>query len=171
MLAAGIFETPPIPKSRHRSINQKKGGGGASPLYSLLRYQDRIRVIQSHHSSFKNATSSRSSNMFTTNASTLLRPIVSRATAISRIPSCTCGVATSGGGRRIIHIEKRIEGLGIVLPTAPTPKANYNIVCIPPGENVMYLSGHLPVMVGTILLWGGMYIFLLNSPANRRSSR
>ena len=55
--------------------------------------------------------------------------------------------SAKSGSRRNIQIEKRIEGLGIELPTAPMPKANYNIVCIPPGENVMYLSGHLPVKV------------------------
>lgn len=57
---------------------------------------------------------------------------------------------------RNIHIEKRIEGLGIELPTAPMPKANYNIVCIPPGENVMYLSGHLPVKVTFVDLYFSM---------------
>ena len=74
------------------------------------------------------------------------------------------GLAESGS-RRNIHIEKRIEGLGIVLPTAPMPKANYNIVCIPPGENVMYLSGHLPVKV--------MFyeVFSNEFAVNRRSSR
>ena len=94
-------------------------------------------------------TPSTSSKMFRTNANVLLRPILSRAATVSRIPSCICGGLGSAesGSRRNIRIEKRIEGLGIVLPTAPMPKANYNIVCIPPGENVMYLSGHLPVKV------------------------
>lgn len=27
------------------------------------------------------------------------------------------------------------------------PKANYNIVCRVPGENIMYVSGHLPIEV------------------------
>ncbi|KAL9180970.1 hypothetical protein ACHAXT_009775 [Thalassiosira profunda] len=68
-------------------------------------------------------------------AATLLRPLLSRQAA--RV--------SWAGGRRGVHIEKKIEGLGIELPTAPLPKANYNIVCLPPGENVMYVSGHLPI--------------------------
>ena len=28
------------------------------------------------------------------------------------------------------------------------PKANYNIICLPPGDdNIMYVSGHLPIKV------------------------
>ena len=65
-------------------------------------------------------------------------------------PRC-CGAAassTGGGQRRHVQIEHKIAGLGIKLPTAPLPKANYNIVCLPPGEdNVMYISGHLPITV------------------------
>ncbi|KAL3822060.1 hypothetical protein ACHAXA_007853 [Cyclostephanos tholiformis] len=96
--------------------------------------------------------------LFTTNANMLLRPIMSRATKIARISSCACGGSglVKAGSRRNIHIERRIEGLGIVLPTAPTPKANYNIVCIPPGENVMYLSGHLPVKADGELIAGAI---------------
>ena len=44
-------------------------------------------------------------------------------------------------------IENRLEELGIELPAAPLPKANYNIVCLPPGENILYVSGHLPIKV------------------------
>ena len=46
--------------------------------------------------------------------------------------------------RRLIHVEKRLEEIGITLPAAPGPKANYNIVCHATG-NMMYVSGHLPV--------------------------
>lgn len=46
--------------------------------------------------------------------------------------------------RRSVHVEKRLEELGITLPAAPAPKANYNIVCHAPGD-VLYVSGHLPV--------------------------
>lgn len=70
-------------------------------------------------------------------ASSMLRPLLSRQTA--RISRAGC--------RRGVHIEKKIEGLGIELPAAPLPKANYNIICVPPGENVMYVSGHLPIKV------------------------
>lgn len=52
---------------------------------------------------------------------------------------------------RSIHIEKKIEQLGIELPPAPLPKANYNIVCLPPGEETtMYVSGHLPIKVRVV---------------------
>mmetsp|Transcript_12171 Transcript_12171/g.25656 ORF Transcript_12171/g.25656 Transcript_12171/m.25656 type:complete len:120 (-) Transcript_12171:1020-1379(-) len=52
---------------------------------------------------------------------------------------------------RSIHIEKKIEQLGIELPPAPLPKANYNIVCLPPGdETTMYVSGHLPIKVRVV---------------------
>lgn len=46
--------------------------------------------------------------------------------------------------------------LGIELPTAPAPKANYNIMCIPPGENVMYLSGHLPIKADGSFITGAV---------------
>lgn len=49
----------------------------------------------------------------------------------------------AAAGVRLIHIEKRMEELGIELPTAPTPKANYNIICYD-GDKI-YLSGHLPI--------------------------
>jgi enamine deaminase RidA (YjgF/YER057c/UK114 family) len=55
--------------------------------------------------------------------------------------------------RRCIHIEKKIQDLGIVLPSAPSPKANYNIVCHATG-NMMYISGHLPIQVDGTLITG-----------------
>mmetsp|Transcript_7458 Transcript_7458/g.15592 ORF Transcript_7458/g.15592 Transcript_7458/m.15592 type:complete len:206 (-) Transcript_7458:500-1117(-) len=56
---------------------------------------------------------------------------------------------------RSIHIEKKIEQLGIELPPAPLPKANYNIVCLPPGdETTMYVSGHLPIKADGTLITG-----------------
>jgi enamine deaminase RidA (YjgF/YER057c/UK114 family) len=55
--------------------------------------------------------------------------------------------------RRFLHIEKRLEELGITLPAAPTPKANYNIICHAAG-NMMYISGHLPVQVDGSMLKG-----------------
>ena len=54
---------------------------------------------------------------------------------------------------RLVHIEKRLEDLGIALPAAPTPKANYNIVCYSSG-NTLYVSGHLPVQLDGSLLTG-----------------
>jgi len=50
-------------------------------------------------------------------------------------------------------MEKRLEELGIELPPAPTPKANYNIVCHASG-NMLYISGHLPVNADGSLLTG-----------------
>lgn len=57
------------------------------------------------------------------------------------------------GTRRSVHIEKRLEDLGIELPMAPTPKANYNIVCHANG-NMLYISGHLPVKTDGSLITG-----------------
>jgi enamine deaminase RidA (YjgF/YER057c/UK114 family) len=55
--------------------------------------------------------------------------------------------------RRLIHIEKRLEELGITLPTPSSPKANYNIVCHASG-NMMYISGHLPFQTDGTLMTG-----------------
>ena len=59
----------------------------------------------------------------------------------------------SVGARRFVHVEKRIEELGIELPAAPTPKANYNIVCHA-NNNMLYISGHLPVKPDGTLMVG-----------------
>jgi hypothetical protein len=45
---------------------------------------------------------------------------------------------------RFIHIEKRLEELGLELPPPAPPRANYNSVCQGPGSNMLYMSGHLP---------------------------
>ena len=99
------------------------------------------------------------------NASTTmlrLRPLLSRhASRTSR--SCFFAAVNNNNGssisttkqqhhqqqhRRNVHIEKKINELGIELPAAPMPKANYNIICLPPGDdNIMYVSGHLPIKV------------------------
>ncbi|KAL7430074.1 hypothetical protein ACHAXH_002917 [Discostella pseudostelligera] len=57
---------------------------------------------------------------------------------------------------RTIHIEKKLADLQIALPAAPMPKANYNIVCRVPGENIMYVSGHLPIGVDGKLITGAL---------------
>jgi enamine deaminase RidA (YjgF/YER057c/UK114 family) len=94
-----------------------------------------------------------------------LRPAASRAAIAGRYWWCAgadaFGKATTATGsctifpqhRRCIHIEKRLEELGIVLPPAPTPKANYNIVCYT-NDNVLYVSGHLPLQPDGTLLKG-----------------
>ncbi|EED96429.1 hypothetical protein THAPSDRAFT_260942, partial [Thalassiosira pseudonana CCMP1335] len=45
-----------------------------------------------------------------------------------------------------------IEELKIELPTAPLPKANYNIVCM--SGDTLYVSGHLPITADGTLLTG-----------------
>jgi len=55
--------------------------------------------------------------------------------------------------RRCIHLEKKLEELGIELPPAPSPRANYNIVCHASG-NMMYISGHLPLKPDGTLMTG-----------------
>ena len=50
---------------------------------------------------------------------------------------------------RKVHIERRLEELKIELPTAPSPKANYNQVCRT-GDTI-YLSGHLPITVRSMI--------------------
>ncbi len=74
---------------------------------------------------------------------TLLR----RATSTWLKPQTTCM------SKRFVHVEKRIEELNITLPSPATPKANYNIVCHSAG-NMLYVSGHLPIMADGTLLTG-----------------
>ena len=62
-------------------------------------------------------------------------------------------LASRCGFVRMVHIEKRLDDLGIVLPPAPTPKANYNIVCHANG-NMLYISGHLPIKLDGTLITG-----------------
>ena len=98
------------------------------------------------------------------NATTkMLRPLLlsRNASRVLSYRSCFAAVSTNNGSsinnsskqqqqhyRRNIHIEKKINELGIELPAAPMPKANYNIICLPPGDdNIMYVSGHLPIKV------------------------
>ena len=80
---------------------------------------------------------------------TMLRSLTRHATSRGR--SCFAAATTSSSTpnqSRNIHIEKKITDLKIELPTAPLPKANYNIICLPPGDdNIMYVSGHLPIKV------------------------
>ena len=54
---------------------------------------------------------------------------------------------------RHIHVEKRMDEKGIVLPPAPKPAANYNITCRANG-NMLYISGHLPLQNDGTLMTG-----------------
>jgi len=47
-------------------------------------------------------------------------------------------------GRRFLHVEKRLEELGLELPPPAPPRANYNSVCWSSGNTILYVSGHLP---------------------------
>ena len=67
--------------------------------------------------------------------------------------SCRHASRSHIGFYRLIHIEKRLEELGLVLPVAPSPKANYNIVCYT-NNNMLYISGHLPIKLDGTLMTG-----------------
>ena len=60
--------------------------------------------------------------------------------------------------KQFIHVEKRLEELGITLPAPPPPRANYDICCYTPGvthdKEIMYVSGHLPILNDGTLLTG-----------------
>jgi enamine deaminase RidA (YjgF/YER057c/UK114 family) len=54
--------------------------------------------------------------------------------------------------RRFVHIERRLEDLGITLPKPAAPRANYSPV-LRVGD-MMYVSGHLPFDVDGTLMTG-----------------
>lgn len=76
---------------------------------------------------------------------------ISRAFPSSSLRKSSARVSSSS--IRMVHIEKKLQELGIELPPAPTPKANYNIVCHASG-NMMYISGHLPLKADGTLICG-----------------
>jgi enamine deaminase RidA (YjgF/YER057c/UK114 family) len=55
--------------------------------------------------------------------------------------------------RRMIHVEKRLEELGIELPKPSGPRANYNPTC-PASGNMLFVSGHLPFKNDGTLITG-----------------
>eukprot|EP00980_Cylindrotheca_fusiformis_P008177 scaffold1729_cov117-Cylindrotheca_fusiformis.AAC.15 len=55
--------------------------------------------------------------------------------------------------RRLVHVEKRLEEMGITLPPPAAPRANYNSVCYTSG-NMLYVSGHLPFHPDGTLMTG-----------------
>lgn len=70
-------------------------------------------------------------------------------------------VATAGSPRRplelqrrFVHVEERIKQLGITLPKAAGPRANYDVICHDEEANVMYVSGHLPFQADGTLMTG-----------------
>jgi enamine deaminase RidA (YjgF/YER057c/UK114 family) len=54
---------------------------------------------------------------------------------------------------RCVHVEKRLEELGITLPPPSAPKANYDICCRAAG-GMLYVSGHLPITLEGSLMTG-----------------
>jgi enamine deaminase RidA (YjgF/YER057c/UK114 family) len=56
--------------------------------------------------------------------------------------------------RRFVHVEERIKQLGITLPKAAGPRANYDVICHDEEANVMYVSGHLPFQADGTLMTG-----------------
>ena len=72
---------------------------------------------------------------------------VTRRAVVAHRPSVRVPRAAS------VHIEAKLDELGITLPAAPSPKANYNIICHASG-NMMYISGHLPVLNDGTLMTG-----------------
>jgi len=85
-----------------------------------------------------------------------LRPTLRFAASNASRSSCFLRSSrlAAGSSRRFVHIENKLQELGIELPTAPTPKANYNIVCHVASGNMLYVSGHLPVQLDGSLITG-----------------
>ena len=71
----------------------------------------------------------------------------------TKIPLNRYGARSSLILGRSVHVEKRLDALGITLPPAPSPKANYNIACHASG-NMLYISGHLPFKKDGTLMKG-----------------
>ena len=64
-----------------------------------------------------------------------------------------CSASYQQRNTRSVHVEKIIEAKGIVLPPPPKPAANYNLTCHSSG-NVLYVSGHLPLLDDGTLITG-----------------
>mmetsp|Transcript_16448 Transcript_16448/g.23298 ORF Transcript_16448/g.23298 Transcript_16448/m.23298 type:complete len:193 (+) Transcript_16448:2-580(+) len=75
---------------------------------------------------------------------------------LPRLSAASNKVSRCAFASRNVHIEKKIEELGIELPAAPAPKANYNLTCRVPGENTLYVSGHLPIKADGTLITGAL---------------
>ncbi|KAK1744662.1 YjgF-like protein [Skeletonema marinoi] len=75
---------------------------------------------------------------------------------LPRLSAASTKLSRCAFASRSVHIEKKIEELGIELPAAPAPKANYNITCRVPDENTLYVSGHLPITADGTLITGAL---------------
>lgn len=86
------------------------------------------------------------SRFFQQSAAFNFRENISTAPAIHSSPNMLCqnaGHRVHGASRRSLHIESRMEELGMVLPPPGEAKANYTM-CVRDG-NTLYISGHLPM--------------------------
>jgi len=77
----------------------------------------------------------------------LLAPLLSaRPAAFARLGAASV---------RMVHTEKRLADLGIVLPPPGTPKANYTVASWE-SPTVLYLSGHLPIKLDGSMITGSL---------------
>mmetsp|Transcript_38328 Transcript_38328/g.74984 ORF Transcript_38328/g.74984 Transcript_38328/m.74984 type:complete len:194 (+) Transcript_38328:41-622(+) len=82
----------------------------------------------------------------------MLPAIRRRAIAASRFSILQQGKLSDDTQQRSLHVEARLEQLGITLPAHPKPKANYNSSCA--HGDLLLISGHLPVTNEGTLLTG-----------------
>lgn len=93
----------------------------------------------------------------TTKSMTMTSRLLSRAgvtlTTTARQSQLQQQIQTTIPSRRCIHVESRIKELGITLPKAAGPRANYDLISYDEESRVMYVSGHLPFTVedGTLM--------------------
>mmetsp|Transcript_3846 Transcript_3846/g.8293 ORF Transcript_3846/g.8293 Transcript_3846/m.8293 type:complete len:198 (-) Transcript_3846:64-657(-) len=69
------------------------------------------------------------------------------------LPSLSQYASYQQTSTRSVHVEKNMEAKGIVLPPPPKPAANYNLTCHASG-NMLYVSGHLPLLDDGTLITG-----------------
>jgi enamine deaminase RidA (YjgF/YER057c/UK114 family) len=56
---------------------------------------------------------------------------------------------------RLVHTEKRLAEIGIMLPPPGGPKANYNVACFE-SPTLLYVSGHLPIKADGSMITGSL---------------
>lgn len=97
--------------------------------------------------------------MFTSSARSVgARKILSRFAASASNSSAAAVARTPAflqqQQQRFVHVEKRMEELGIELPPPAGPRANYDVICHDEDANIMYVSGHLPFQNDGTLMTG-----------------
>jgi len=68
--------------------------------------------------------------------------------------SSSSSTSSAIGSKRWIHVENRIKELGITLPKAAGPRANYDVIQYDEESRIMYVSGHLPFKEDGTLMTG-----------------